>query len=319
MIKYSWIILYLYGGHKMDYGLLDKDEYKNIPIIKISDNRNNLPFFIIKMDKCNSVKHRHEFVQIIYVLKGKLKHVINNNSFDVYRGDIFVIPPFVPHYFIDQDGDEFEIIEFEFVPEFIHEKFSSYVKDNSFMDFAYLEPFLVAEHELKPRLNLTGNLQIEIEQILEEILKEYEGRESDFELLVKAQLLKLLVLVGREFRRNIEGSESQGIYDRHRDALYNAVNYVHDHISEDISLDDVAKVAMLSSSYFRYLFKQMTGKTFVEYLNHLRISKAVEFLKNEPAMKVIEVCYKVGFNNVNHFNRIFRQVTGLSPSTYRKR
>lgn len=303
----------------MDYSFLNKEEYKNVPIINISVNKNNLPFFIIKMDKCNNIKHRHEFVQIIYVLKGRLKHFINDNSFEVYKGDIFVIPPFVPHYFIDQYGDGFELIEFEFVPEFIHEKFSSSVKDNSFMDFAYLEPFLVSELDLKPRLNLTGVLQLEVEQILEEILKEYKSRETDFELLVKAQLLKLLVLVGREFRRNIEGSESQGIFDRHRDALHNAVSYINDHISEDISLDDVAKVAMLSSSYFRYLFKQMTGKTFVEYLNDLRINKAVELLKCESEMKIIEVCYKVGFNNVNHFNRIFRQVTGLSPSTYRKK
>jgi AraC-like DNA-binding protein/mannose-6-phosphate isomerase-like protein (cupin superfamily) len=302
----------------MDYSFLNKHEYNDIPIIRIADNRNNLPFFIIKMDRCNRIKHRHEFVQIIYVLKGKLKHVLNDNVFDVYKGDIFVIPPFVPHYFIDEYEKGFEIIEFEFVPEFIHEKFSSNVRDNSFMDFAYLEPFLVAEQELKPRLNITGSLQLEVEKILEEVIKEYENRESDFELLVKAQLLKLLVLVGREFKKNIEGSESQGIFDRHRDALYNAINFVNEHLAEDISLDDVAKVAMLSSSYFRYLFKQMTEKTFVEYLNHLRINKAVELLKNEPAMKVIEVCYKVGYNNVNHFNRIFRQVTGLSPSAYRK-
>lgn len=302
----------------MDYSFLDKNEYKDVPLYKIEDNRNGLPFFIIRMDQCARSKHRHEYVQIVYISRGRLKHVINSNTFDVYTGDIFVIPPFVPHYFIDEYGEQFELIEFEFVPEFINERFSFSEGTGSFFDFAYLEPFLVSESDIKPRLNLTGGSKLEAESIFSEILREYEMKECDFELAIKALLLKLLILVGREFKKDISGSESQNLFQRHRDALYCAIDYINNSYCCDITIEEAAKVAMLSHSYFRYLFKQMTGKTFVEYVNGLRITKAIELLKTRSDMKVADICYEVGYNNVNHFNRSFRQETGVTPMTYRK-
>ncbi|HHY25097.1 MAG TPA: AraC family transcriptional regulator [Clostridiaceae bacterium] len=305
----------------MNCNYLDGNMHEGIHIVRIEDNKNNLPFFIIKMDRCNQTKHMHEFVQIVYMCKGKLKHVINNNAFDVYKGDIFIIPPYVPHYFIDSFEEKYEIIEFEFIPEFINERFSGLLnknKDTGFMDFAYLEPFLVAENEVKPRLNLSGSTQIEVEKILNEVLLEYERKDTDFELIIKALLLKLLVIVGREYKEKITGTQYDDVFARHRDALYNAIEFINTNYNKDITIDDVAKVAMLSQSYFRYLFKQITQKTFTEYINGLRVTKAVELLKTRPDMKVIDICYEVGFNNANHFNRVFRSETGATPMQVRK-
>lgn len=302
----------------MDYRYLDKEEYRDIPILRIKDNNNNLPFLISKPDESNKTKHRHEFVQIIYICKGKHKHAINNNVFDIYRGDIFVIPPYVPHYFIDELQENFEFIEFEFMPEFINEKFSEGETASGFVDFAYLEPFLVTETEMKPRLNLCGNVQLEVESILEEILKEYEIRDTDFEPMVKALLLKLLIILGREFRKDIAGTEFQGLYERHRDAIYNAIRYVDANYDKEIAIEEISKIAMLSQSYFRYLFKQITQKTLTEYVQYLRITKAIELLKTRNDMRIIDICHYVGFNNISHFNRVFRQDTGVSPRAYRK-
>ena len=75
---------------------------------------------------------------------------------------------------------------------------------------------------------------------------------------------------------------------------------------------------MFSQSYFSYLFKSITSKTFIEYLNQLRILKAMELLKTTDK-RVLDICYEVGYNNVNNFNRLFRQQTGTSPLVYRKK
>lgn len=302
----------------MDYSYLDREEYKSVPILKIEDNRNNLPFFIALLEKGNRIKHRHRFVQIVYIRKGKLKHVINDNAFDVHKGDIFIIPPFVPHYYIDVDDEKYELIEFEFIPEFIDERFSNQSRDNHFMDFAYLEPFLVTENEMKPRLNLSGNIQEQVEGILDEILYEYENRSSEFELMIKAQLLRMLVLVEREFNKNLSGSADQMLYEQHRDAIFGAIQYIDENYEKDVNIEQVSRIAMLSQSYFRYLFKQITHKTFTEYLQHLRITKAIELLQTRPEMRIIDICYSVGYNNVSHFNRTFRMETGVSPRAFRQ-
>lgn len=302
----------------MDYSFLDKEEYKDIPLFKIEDNNNNVPFMIAKLKNCRTNKHRHKYVQIIYLIKGHMTHVINENSFNVNKGDIFIIPPYVPHYFINSKNEDAVVIEFEFLPEFINEKFSFSEDTSSFFDFAYLEPFLVAENEMKPKLNLKGSIQLKVEDILHEVLIEYKNRDNDFELIIKALLLRLLVLIGREYKGKIENTESQLIFERHKERLYKAIRYIDDNFTCEITIEEVAKIAMLSQSYFRYLFKHMTNKTLTEYVNHKRIAKAVDLLLTRFDLKVLDICYEVGFNSINHFNRVFRKETDLTPMMVRK-
>ncbi|HPQ46999.1 MAG TPA: AraC family transcriptional regulator [Clostridia bacterium] len=300
----------------MDYNALNKPEFEGIKIVRMADNNNGLPFFIGKVRELNTTIHRHEFIQIIYVSKGSAGHVLNNNQFTIYKGDIFVMPPYVPHYFIP--GEDTEIFEFEFEPEFLNEKFSSSYDDISFSDFAYLEPFLVTENKVRPRLNLDGAIQRTVESIFNDILLEYEQREKDFELAIKALTLQLLVTVSRRYEFSESESEDNGIFLRHRESLMRVIDYINENYSRGITLDEIVRVSLLSKSYFGYLFKQMTHKTFTEYLNGVRISKAVELLRTQPDLKVIDVCFMTGFNNVNHFNRSFRAETGCTPLQARR-
>jgi AraC-like DNA-binding protein len=186
------------------------------------------------------------------------------------------------------------------------------------MDFAYLEPFLVAENKIKPRLNLTGSVQREVEEIFNNIMLEYEQREKDFELVIKALTLQLLIIVSRQYNRNEESDENNYVFMKHRDSLIKTIDFINENYGESISLDDAVRVSLLSKSYFGYLFKHMTHKTFTEYLNGVRISKAVELLKTRHDLKVIDICFMTGYNNVNHFNRIFRAETGCTPMQVRK-
>lgn len=300
----------------MDYNALNKPEFEGIKIVRMADNNNGLPFFIGKVRELNTTIHRHEFIQIIYVSKGSAGHVLNNNQFTIYKGDIFVMPPYVPHYFIP--GEDTEIFEFEFEPEFLNEKFSASYDDISFSDFAYLEPFLVTENKVRPRLNLDGAIQRTVENIFNDILLEYEQREKDFELAIKALTLQLLVTVSRRYEFSESESEDNSIFLRHRESLMRVIDYINENYSRGITLDEIVRVSLLSKSYFGYLFKQMTHKTFTEYLNGVRISKAVELLRTQPDLKVIDVCFMTGFNNVNHFNRSFRAETGCTPLQARR-
>jgi AraC-like DNA-binding protein/quercetin dioxygenase-like cupin family protein len=300
----------------------DKEKYKDIPLLKMSDNKHGgLPLYIrkyiMKPGETNKL-HRHEYMQINYVYQGKGGHYINNQEFKIIKGDIFVIPPFIPHSIKSCSNIAVQIFEFEFIPEFINQNFESIENIESFFDFAYIEPFLVGESKIRPRLNLVGRIQIEVENILNEALSEYTKRGSGYLLIIKSLLLKLLVMVGREFTRELQKSDSLPAFNRHRDSIFGAIKHIHRNYNKDLCVEDVAKISMLSQSYFSYLFKSVTAKTFIEYLNDIRISKAMELLKNTNK-RVLDICYDVGFNNVNHFNRLFRQKTGITPMVYRRR
>lgn len=304
----------------MEHGFVDNEQYKDIPLLRMADNHHgDLPFYIRKysLKDFSTGLHRHEYMQINYVYRGSGKHYINDFSFDILKGDIFVIPPYIPHRIYADSEEEIGIFEFEFEPGFINQSFNSIENAEPFLDFAYIEPFLVSETHIKPRLNLSGKTQVEVEDILHEVMKEYGEKESGYILLVKALLLKLLVMVGRMFTKDLEDSEPHGVFGHQRNAIMGAITYINDKYMEDLSASEVARKFMISPSYFRYLIKSITSKTFTEHIHHIRISKAMDLLRTTD-QRVLDISLDVGFNNVNHFNKVFRQVTGVTPLQYRK-
>jgi len=92
--------------------------------------------------------------------------------------------------------------------------------------------------------------------------------------------------------------------------------YIVGHQADPIDLDNVAKAMHVSTFYFCKMFKKATGLTFTEYLGRVRIEKAKSLLLN-PHLRISEIAYDVGFQSLTHFNRVFRQVTGQSPTVFR--
>jgi len=301
--------------------MADKSNLNGIPVFRIEDNPDgHLMFYVKKYRPENGTHylHAHECIQINYVYGGKAVHIIHNKKYDLVKGDIFVIPPNVPHQIQPAGVSDTEIVEFEFDPKFINEFLNDLKKGESFWDFAYIEPFFVEEHSVRPRFNLVGKIQCETENIFNEILREYENREPGFDLIIRSLLLKLLVMAGREFTKSISNSKSAKLFERHSDAIKGAIRYIEENYTLDLNIDTVAKKFHLSPSFFGYLFKSLTSKTFKEYITGLRIAKASEMLKHTDDL-VINICYESGFNNVNHFNRTFKQIIGMTPGQYRKR
>ena len=93
--------------------------------------------------------------------------------------------------------------------------------------------------------------------------------------------------------------------------------YIERQFAEDLSLDSVAETLGISADYLGKLFKQKTGRNFVEFLNDVRIRKASELLRNGDA-KVSEVSTAVGFNTPDYFIRVFKKQTGLTPGQFKK-
>jgi AraC-like DNA-binding protein/ligand-binding sensor protein len=94
-----------------------------------------------------------------------------------------------------------------------------------------------------------------------------------------------------------------------------ARKFIEDHLAEPLDLKTVADHAHLSSCYFCKRFKNSTGFTFTEYVARIRVEAAKVRLANRQT-RVSEVAYDVGFQSLTHFNRVFREVTGQSPTQY---
>ncbi|MFH5184509.1 response regulator [Paenibacillus sp. TAB 01] len=120
---------------------------------------------------------------------------------------------------------------------------------------------------------------------------------------------------GAELKRMLEELElnRSGNY---KDPMTEAKAYIDSHLSREVTLEEVAEMVGLTPTYFSSLFKRMTNETFVQYRIKKRIEKAQSLLAL-PHVKMSDVASEVGYEDYPHFTKMFKKMTGLSPSEYR--
>lgn len=102
------------------------------------------------------------------------------------------------------------------------------------------------------------------------------------------------------------------------DRLNEVLSYIYKHQSEELRLTEIAKFFGISPESFSRFFKKATGRSFVVFLNELRISQAC-WLLQQSDKTVVEICFAVGFLNLSNFNRRFKKIKGMTPLDYRKK
>lgn len=93
--------------------------------------------------------------------------------------------------------------------------------------------------------------------------------------------------------------------------------YVEKNYMKEIAIPAVSRKFYLSPNHFCRFFREQTGVSFIEYLNLFRISKAEELLRSSP-LNIIEIAFNTGFGSISQFNRVFRNVKGMTPRQFRQ-
>jgi two-component system, response regulator YesN len=128
------------------------------------------------------------------------------------------------------------------------------------------------------------------------------------------------VKVPEEVQRMRKAAATQ-VYERYAtggdQAIEFALQYIKAHYHEELSLEKAASVVYLNPVYFSQLFKQKTGQGFKEYVIQLRLDQAKEMLHN-PALKIADICERIGYQDMRHFSQLFRKRYGMTPSEYRQ-
>lgn len=98
----------------------------------------------------------------------------------------------------------------------------------------------------------------------------------------------------------------------------NAVEYINEHYAEDLSIPGIAEAMYVSHMYLSKVFRSIMGTSVINYLIALRIDKAKLQLE-ETDLPVYEIAQAVGFNDIKHFSKTFKNIVGASPTEYRRR
>lgn len=96
-----------------------------------------------------------------------------------------------------------------------------------------------------------------------------------------------------------------------------ALDFIHSHLGEELALKDVARRANLSECYFSTKFRESTGLSFTHYVAAARVEEAKKLLAS-PCNRISEIAFEVGFQSLTNFNRVFKNIAGVSPTQFRQ-
>lgn len=145
---------------------------------------------------------------------------------------------------------------------------------------------------------------------LSEIRHELQNQPIFFECRTEAMIGEILVDIFRGEPLRKAQWQFSDVITRYKQLL----NYI-DLEYEHITYQNAVQFMNMSDAYFSRYFKRQAGMTFSQYLNVVRIEKAVQLLNSAPTMKITDVMLRCGFNTIRSFNRVFRAVTGFTPTT----
>ncbi|MEL6636290.1 MAG: AraC family transcriptional regulator [Bacteroidota bacterium] len=251
--------------------------------------------------------HFHPELQLTLIAKGYGSGLVGNQMVDFGEGDLFLLGSNLPHLFKCDES-------FYAHPERGVYAISLFFREESFGERFWRLPELYAIRDLLRQstngLSLRGAAQSRLRQGLLAM-----PRANAFERLWG--LLDLLRMASELERIPLSNWESTHWEGEGDERLRRVLQYLMDHLGENIRLETVASIANLSPSAFCRFFKLRTRKTLVQFLNEVRIGLACRLLREEE-QSIASVAYQVGFQNLSNFNRQFRRIRGTCPTAWRR-
>ncbi len=246
--------------------------------------------------------HTHDFLEISIVLEGQANYTIEEQKFQLNAGQIMLFNPGTHH------GEEQRTGTYSHQ---LHIGLTNISLDG-----------LKRNHlpTKKAILNL-GEYQWEFLDKAWRLVKEYSEEQPEFQLMVKALIIEMLVLILRSLEKVQDNTVTLALSKNAKRKQYlvnHAIYYLENHHTQEITLEQLADTLYVSPTYLSKVFKESTGMSPINYLIQVRLKHAKELLANEQ-LTIREISQAVGYQDAYHFSKLFKKYYGVSPSQLAKK
>lgn len=251
--------------------------------------------------------HWHEHLEIIFVQEGWLDIEIENEPQRFFAGETAVVNPRCLHA-----GTQFDRNTKLYCLMADMDLFRSRFVDTS--EERYINPLV--EGKISFRSKIAGD--DEVNELIRSCFRTFSEEKSAYQLLLKSYLFGLLFRLFRDYVQENVNDPRKRFVPVARERVNTILSYVDEHYAEKIKLEDLVELVHINKYYICKIFQQCTGKTLLNYVNIVRVQKAVEKLitTNDP---VTDIAFSVGFQDINYFSRIFKRVMNVSPTDIRRK
>lgn len=233
--------------------------------------------------------HWHEEVEILLMLEGQLKVTSNQSVFFANPGDVVYIHPNSVHTLEN-------------------------ITDSCQYYCALAKPSFL--RTLLPTLKISEETLITkdpaVVSSLERIIQEFYAGQPGYKTVLQGELLALMTYLCRVISKEPQTRQTINISVQTQ-AVQQAIAYIYQHFQEKITVEDICADINFSKSYFSRSFRQITGKTIVDFINELRLNYACHLIQLNK-YTISQCAEKSGFQNVSYFTKLYQRHFGLLPS-----
>jgi len=254
--------------------------------------------------------HRHKEAQVTWIQEGEGTLIAGNNMHAFKPGEIYYIAADQPHlfksapeYFLPDSKKRVRALTIFFDPNGSLASLFSLPEMRAFKDF-------IRQHG--QGFQVPADYTVKVSRGMLDV----QNAGGADQLIQFLQLLRILSNMKVSLVPLSDFDLSPGINETEGIRISNIYNYILQHYSTAITLDDVAREACMTPQAFCRYFKKHTRQTFVSFLNQTRINEACKKLTSNKYESISVVAYKCGFNSITNFNRVFKGIIGHSPREY---
>lgn len=238
-------------------------------------------------------EHSHTFCEILYVMSGTGKTIIDTVEYKIRTGDIMVINAGIVHKEISDEKDKLNLV---------------FLAIDNFNYDHLPKNHLIGENE--PVVISGKNYRYKIESYFTDLLSETSNQIELSSFMIKNLVGALLALIIRLY---MAIPMEQNSY--HQDCI-NIKEYIDQNYTNPLTLDSLSEQVYLSKYYLSHIFKTQTGTSPIKYMIHKRISKAATLLVTTD-LSIKDIAMSVGYDDPVYFSQMFKKIQNVSPATYR--
>ncbi len=256
-----------------------------------------------------TMPHYHDALEIIYIIEGGFNITVGDTVYDMQTGEMVIVNAKEVHAVNVSKHRMNQCVAIKFLPEVICSD------SQSLMELKFVIPYILSFSDFKNHYTKTEVESSGIKTCIENIMQADRERNCAYRLEIRINIAQLMLNLIR--RVNTVNPIDKDLSDKIRAKFITVFQYISTHYSEKLTAVNLAKTADMRQSDFSANFKKITGKSFNEYLAHIRILKAKQILISTDK-NVAEVSYAVGFSNPNYFCNCFKKLTGITPLHFKR-
>ncbi len=249
-------------------------------------------------------RHYHDFNEIMLVARGAGICTINGRNYPMIRGDFYIMN--------SEDCHEFTIEEnFTYFQMLFRESLFTAGETAVLRQFPVFDEWLYSKDIGSKKFNFAAAHYHELEPLALAIAREFESHTAAYQLRAKSLFIGFLIQALRYL--NISSPPGVGGHDLQ---ISKAIDYIHRHSHEKITIAELAGLTKVSANYFGELFRKETGVPVFDYIGRVRIERARRELENTDKT-ISEIAIELGFCDASYFANSFHKYTGMYPRAYR--